>query len=368
MTATEAAPIGAIGRACGARRTPAPHRRGPLRRRPRRSPAPAGSAWCAARTPTPASPASTRPTAAGDCPACAAVLTGADLRDAWAAPDAVRLAGHRGHEEPGALPRRHRQGLLRRRHRRRRGGRLAATRRATPSTPSSSTTTRSPRSSTSRTRCPTGSSSTTTSAPTRSYTWDADPRRRPRSTPPSPAPPTPSSERYVQQRLIPTAMEPRGVAVVPQPFGGEFTLYSATQIPHILKVMLAVTAGIPEQKLRVDRPGGRRRLRLEAQRVRRGAHRPRPGPAARRAGALDRGPQRERPSPPSRAGARSRTSSWPPTPTARSPPCGCSLLADMGAYLQLVTPGIPLLGAFLYHGVYDVPAYSLRRARRCSPP
>ena len=30
----------------------------------------------------------------------------------------------------------------------------------------------------------------------------------------------------------------------------------------------------------------------------------------------------------------------------------------MGAYLQLVTPGIPLLGAFLYHGVYDVPAYS----------
>jgi carbon-monoxide dehydrogenase large subunit len=34
------------------------------------------------------------------------------------------------------------------------------------------------------------------------------------------------------------------------------------------------------------------------------------------------------------------------------------LLADMGAYLQLVTPGIPLLGAFLYHGCYDVPAYS----------
>ncbi|MGH9295472.1 MAG: xanthine dehydrogenase family protein molybdopterin-binding subunit, partial [Acidimicrobiales bacterium] len=34
------------------------------------------------------------------------------------------------------------------------------------------------------------------------------------------------------------------------------------------------------------------------------------------------------------------------------------LLADMGAYLMLVTPGIPLLGAFLYTGVYDVPAYS----------
>jgi carbon-monoxide dehydrogenase large subunit len=31
------------------------------------------------------------------------------------------------------------------------------------------------------------------------------------------------------------------------------------------------------------------------------------------------------------------------------------LTADMGAYLQLVTPGIPLLGAFLYAGVYDLP-------------
>ena len=27
-------------------------------------------------------------------------------------------------------------------------------------------------------------------------------------------------ERYIQQRLIPSAMEPRGVVVVPQPFGG----------------------------------------------------------------------------------------------------------------------------------------------------
>ena len=29
-----------------------------------------------------------------------------------------------------------------------------------------------------------------------------------------------------------------------------------------------------------------------------------------------------------------------------------------GAYLQLVTPGVPLLGAFLYHGCYDIPNYS----------
>ena len=29
----------------------------------------------------------------------------------------------------------------------------------------------------------------------------------------------------------------------------------------------------------------------------------------------------------------------------------------MGAYLQLVTPGVPLLGAWIYAGCYDIPAY-----------
>ena len=33
------------------------------------------------------------------------------------------------------------------------------------------------------------------------------------------------------------------------------------------------------------------------------------------------------------------------------------LTAAMGAYLQLVTPGIPLLGAWIYNGAYDIPAY-----------
>ena len=34
------------------------------------------------------------------------------------------------------------------------------------------------------------------------------------------------------------------------------------------------------------------------------------------------------------------------------------LVSAMGAYLQLVTPGIPLLGAWIYGGCYDIPAYS----------
>src|SRR5690606_37779288 len=62
------------------------------------------------------------------------------------------------------------------------------------------------------------------------------------------------SETYVQQRLIPVAMEPRGVAVVPGVYGGDLTVYSSTQIPHILKVMVAATCGVPEHKVRVVAP------------------------------------------------------------------------------------------------------------------
>ena len=37
-----------------------------------------------------------------------------------------------------------------------------------------------------------------------------------------------------------------------------------------------------------------------------------------------------------------------------------NLLADMGAYLMLVTPGIPLLGAFMYPAIYKMDAYSFK--------
>ncbi|HEY6744913.1 MAG TPA: molybdopterin cofactor-binding domain-containing protein, partial [Mycobacteriales bacterium] len=60
--------------------------------------------------------------------------------------------------------------------------------------------------------------------------------------------------RYIQQRLIPAAMEPRAVVVEPLTEGDEYTVYSATQIPHILRLMLALTCNIPEQQLRVVAP------------------------------------------------------------------------------------------------------------------
>ena len=44
-------------------------------------------------------------------------------------------------------------------------------------------------------------------------------------------------ERYRQQRLIPNAIEPRGVLVAARARHGRVTLWSATQIPHILRML-----------------------------------------------------------------------------------------------------------------------------------
>src|SRR5918995_1109185 len=152
------------------------------------------------------------------------------------------------------------------------------------------------------------------------------------------------------------AIEPRGVCVMPEPYGGDFTIYSATQIPHILKVMLGITLGLPEHKLRVVAPsvGGGFGSKLNVY--------------AEEALCLALANRLKRPV----RWNEERTENAQATTHGRAmiqdielaadgdgkvTAVRVNLLADMGAYLQLVTPGIPLLGAFLYHGVYDVPAY-----------
>jgi aerobic carbon-monoxide dehydrogenase large subunit len=164
-------------------------------------------------------------------------------------------------------------------------------------------------------------------------------------------------ERYVQQRLIPSAMETRGVCVVPAPFGGDFTVYSSTQIPHILKVMLALTVGVPEHKVRVVAPsvggGFGCKLNVYAEEVLCLA-------LARRLGTAIRWSEGRSEAAMATIQGRGQIQDIELAADADGRITGVrvKLLADMGAYLQLVTPGIPLLGAFLYHGVYDVPAYS----------
>ena len=161
-------------------------------------------------------------------------------------------------------------------------------------------------------------------------------------------------ERYIQQRLIPMAMEPRAVAAVPEPYGGGMTLYSATQIPHILKIMTALTLGLPEHHVRVVAPkvGGAfgSKLNVYAEELLCVA-------LARKHGVPVRWNERTENAVATIQGrGQIQDIELAADENGRLTAVRVRLLCDMGAYLQLVTPGIPLLGAFLYAGVYDLPA------------
>ncbi len=162
---------------------------------------------------------------------------------------------------------------------------------------------------------------------------------------------------YRQQRLIPCAMEPR--AVVCAPVGDEFTMWSATQIPHVLRVMLAVVTGVPEQNIRVIAPdvggGFGSKLQVTAEEVlalliARKLGRPVKWTESRSEGntAVHHGrDQIQRIKVAADRDGRLRGLS-------------VDLLADMGAYLMLVTPGVPLLGAFMFNAIYKMDAYSFK--------
>ena len=159
---------------------------------------------------------------------------------------------------------------------------------------------------------------------------------------------------YRQQRLIPSAMEPR--AVVCAPVADEYTMWTSTQIPHVLRVMLALVTGIPEHKLRVIAPdvggGFGSKLQVTAEEVlalllARKLGRPVKWTESRSEGnvAVHHGrDQIQRVRIAADADGRIRG-------------LDVDLLADMGAYLMLVTPGVPLLGAFMFNAIYKMDAY-----------
>ncbi|QFY06186.1 molybdopterin-dependent oxidoreductase [Nonomuraea phyllanthi] len=159
---------------------------------------------------------------------------------------------------------------------------------------------------------------------------------------------------YVQQRLIPSAMEPR--AVLADTDGDSFTMWSATQIPHILRVMLAVVTGIPEHKIRVIAPdvggGFGSKLQVTAEEVlclllARKLGRPVKWTESRSEGNLTVHHGRDQ----------IQHIRLAADADGRLRGLQVDLLADMGAYLMLVTPGIPMLGASMFNGIYKMDAY-----------
>jgi carbon-monoxide dehydrogenase large subunit len=166
------------------------------------------------------------------------------------------------------------------------------------------------------------------------------------------------NRRFVNQRLIPSAMEPRSVVVQPSPATSDFTLWSSTQVPHFVQIFLSLTCGIPQQSIRVIAPdvGGGFGSKLDVY--------------AEEAICLTLAQKLGVPV------------KWTET---RSENCQVTihgrdllqdveiaamrdgtvlglkvdLTANMGAYLQLLTACIPLLGRYMYPGIYKFEAHDL---------
>ena len=165
------------------------------------------------------------------------------------------------------------------------------------------------------------------------------------------------TRRYYQPRLIPNAIEPRAIVAVPEP-AGDVTLYSTTQIPHILRLLAAATLGIHESKLRVVAPdvggGFGSKLNVYAEELlaialARRLGRPVKWVEERSEGYMATIHGRDVITEYTLAGKKDGTITH----------CRARVTAAMGAYLQLVTPGVPLLGAWIYSGPYAIPNYSV---------
>jgi carbon-monoxide dehydrogenase large subunit len=165
------------------------------------------------------------------------------------------------------------------------------------------------------------------------------------------------SERYRQNRLIPNALEPRAVFVQTLSSTGEYTLWSSTQIPHIARVTLSSVVGIPEAKLRVIAPdvGGGFGSKLDVY-----AEEALALAVARRLGRAVKWTEGRSEGYLATVHGRDvvQEIELAATSAGRITAVRTKLTASMGAYLQLATPGVPLLGAWLYAGCYGVEGYS----------
>jgi carbon-monoxide dehydrogenase large subunit len=160
--------------------------------------------------------------------------------------------------------------------------------------------------------------------------------------------------RYRQQRLIPAFMEPRSVVV--DPTGDQVTVWSATQIPHILRFLLAVITGTPEHKVRVVAPdvgggfGGKLQVTPEEMIA---------FVVAKRIGRPVKFTESRSESLLTAHHGRDQLQDLELSARKDGTVLGLRvrLLSNMGAYLGLVGPGVPLLGAFMYNAIYKFPAY-----------
>src|SRR5438093_3008195 len=166
------------------------------------------------------------------------------------------------------------------------------------------------------------------------------------------------TQKMVHQRLAPIAMEPRGVLARYFPGEEELTVWSSTQIPHLLRTQLALMIGIPENKLRVITPevGGGFGSKLNVY-----AEEALIGWISMQLGKPVKWIESRRENVQATIHGRAQVGTIE---------VGCkndgtltglryNVIADLGAYHQLLTPAIPTLTGLMLSGSYRIPAIQM---------
>jgi carbon-monoxide dehydrogenase large subunit len=160
--------------------------------------------------------------------------------------------------------------------------------------------------------------------------------------------------RFRQQRLIPAAMEPRAVVVIPSV--DDYTMYSSTQIPHVLRVLLALITGISESKLRVVAPdvggGFGSKVACSAEEIITLL-------AAKRLNRPIKWNESRSENFQTVHHGRDQIQDIEICATKDGTLLGMKvdLIANLGAYLRLFTAGIPLFGAAMFNAIYKMEGY-----------
>lgn len=161
-------------------------------------------------------------------------------------------------------------------------------------------------------------------------------------------------QRLVNQRLAPASMETRGVIASYSSGEDAMTVWSSTQIPHLLKTQLAIMTGVDEARFRVITPevGGAFGSKLNVYGEEGVACY-----ASKKLGKPVKWIEGRRENMQATIHGRDQIDDLEVyvKPDGKVVGLKCHIIADMGAYHQLLTPAIPTLTASMILGCYNIP-------------
>jgi carbon-monoxide dehydrogenase large subunit len=166
------------------------------------------------------------------------------------------------------------------------------------------------------------------------------------------------TQKLYHQRLTPMPIEPRGVVASFQAGDGTLTLWTSTQIPHLLRTLLPGMIGVPENKLRIVAPevggGFGAKLNLYAEEAL-------CGHLAMRLHAPVKWIESRRENAASTIHGRDQVGEYQVAVKNDGSILGIKTrtVADLGSYLQLLTPAVPTLTGLVLTGCYRIPAIKM---------